>query len=89
MLVGDKNGRGRGIGVRMMKEILRVAFDELHLHRVSLGVFDFNTSAIACYEKAGFKKEGLLREIRKIGDEYWSLWEMSILEDEWQVMNKG
>ncbi|WP_277680236.1 GNAT family N-acetyltransferase [Gracilibacillus dipsosauri] len=89
VLVGDKNGRGRGIGLRMMKEILRVAFDELHLHRVSLGVFDFNTSAIACYEKAGFKKEGLLREIRKIGDEYWSLWEMSILEDEWQVMNKG
>ncbi len=56
-------------------EILKVAFDELHLHRVSLGVFDFNSSAIACYEKAGFKKESLRRESRKIGEEYWSLWE--------------
>ncbi len=40
-------------------------------------------------KRLDLKKEGLLREIRKIGDEYWSLWEMSILEDEWQVMNKG
>ena len=83
VLVGDKNVRGKGIGKQMMTEILKVAFDELHLHRVSLGVFDFNSSAIACYEKAGFKKEGLLRESRKIGEEYWSLWEMSILEKEW------
>ncbi|MDO6658726.1 MULTISPECIES: GNAT family N-acetyltransferase [Bacillaceae] len=83
VLVGDKSVRGKGIGKQMMTEILKVAFDELHLHRVSLGVFDFNSSAIACYEKAGFKKEGLLRESRKIGEEYWSLWEMSILEKEW------
>ena len=36
------------------------------------------------YKKAaGFIKEGLLRDSSKNGDEYWSLWEMSILEDEW------
>jgi RimJ/RimL family protein N-acetyltransferase len=83
VLVGDKNTRGKGIGQQMIKEILKIAFDELQLHRVSLGVFDFNVSAIACYEKAGFIKEGLLRDSRKNGDEYWSLWEMSILENEW------
>jgi RimJ/RimL family protein N-acetyltransferase len=44
-------------------------------------------SAIVCYEKVGFKKEGLLRDSRKNGDEYWSLWEMSILENEF-VANK-
>ncbi|MEC5424319.1 GNAT family protein [Virgibacillus sp. C22-A2] len=83
VLVGDKNVRGKGIGKLLMKEILKVAFDELKLHRVSLGVFDFNVSAIACYEKAGFIKEGLLRDTGKNNDEYWNLWEMSILEDEW------
>ncbi|MGM7719926.1 GNAT family N-acetyltransferase [Metabacillus sp. Hm71] len=83
VLIGDQQARGQGIGQQMMTEILKVAFDDLHLHRVSLGVFDFNTAAIACYEKAGFKKEGLLRDARKIGDEYWSQWEMSILEAEW------
>lgn len=83
VLVGDKSVRGKGVGKLLMKEILKVAFDELNLHRVSLGVFDFNLSAIACYEKAGFIKEGLLRDSRKNDDEYWNLWEMSILENEW------
>ncbi|MFA9458127.1 GNAT family N-acetyltransferase [Halalkalibacter sp. AB-rgal2] len=83
VLVGEKSIRGKGIGQQMMKEILKVAFEELRLHRVSLGVFNFNDAAIACYEKSGFVKEGLLRESRKIGEDYWSLWEMSILEYEW------
>ncbi|MEJ9152219.1 GNAT family protein [Bacillus smithii] len=83
VLVGEKNLRGQGIGSLMVKELLKIAFEELKLHRVSLGVFDFNKSAIACYEKVGFKKEGLLRDCRKIGNDYWSLWEMSILEQEW------
>ncbi|MEH7238887.1 GNAT family N-acetyltransferase [Bacillus sp. JJ1562] len=88
VLIGDKNARGKGIGQQMIKEVLNIAFEEHQLHRVSLGVFDFNSSAIACYEKAGFIKEGLLRDTGKNGEEYWSLWEMGILENEWlQVKN--
>jgi RimJ/RimL family protein N-acetyltransferase len=89
VLVGDQSARGKGIGQQMIKEILKIAFDELHLHRVSLGVFDFNHSAIACYEKAGFQKEGLLRDERKFGSEFWSLWEMSILENEWRELKNN
>jgi RimJ/RimL family protein N-acetyltransferase len=89
VLVGDKSVRGKGIGQQMMTEILKVAFDELNLHRVSLGVFDFNSSAIACYEKSGFVKEGLLRDAGKMDDEYWNLWEMSILENEWMERKRG
>lgn len=86
VLVGDPNVRGKGIGELMVNETLRIAFDELKLHRVSLGVFDFNLAAIACYEKVGFKKEGLLRDTCKFEDEYWSLWEMSMLEHEWSKL---
>ncbi|MDQ0483332.1 GNAT family N-acetyltransferase [Guptibacillus hwajinpoensis] len=83
VLVGDNDVRGQGIGQRMIEELLKIAFNEFALHRVSLGVFDFNQSAIRCYEKAGFTKEGLLRDYRKNDNEYWSLWEMSILKHEW------
>ena len=86
VLIGDRNSRGKGIGQQMIKEILKIAFDDLRLHRVSLGVFDFNASAITCYEKSGFVKEGLLRDTSKIGNEYWSMWEMSMLEHEWLEM---
>ncbi|WP_121662681.1 GNAT family N-acetyltransferase [Metabacillus litoralis] len=88
VLVGDQGVRGKGIGYLMMTEIVKIAFEQLNLHRVSLGVFDFNTSAIACYQKVGFKKEGLLRDCRKMGDHYWSLWEMSILAPEWDEAQK-
>jgi len=54
---------------------------------VTLDVFDFNTPAMKCYEKVGFKKEGLLRDARKYGDKYWNLIKMGILEDEWKELN--
>ncbi|CAM3870118.1 GNAT family N-acetyltransferase [Alkalicoccus chagannorensis] len=84
VLVGDNAGRGGGIGTKMIREMLRIAFDELQLHRVGLGVYDFNTPAIACYEKAGFSRDGRLRDVRKVDGSYWSLIEMSILETEWE-----
>nr|WP_307339154.1 GNAT family protein [Metabacillus malikii] len=88
VLVGEQTLRGKGIGQLMMTQILKVAFEEHNLHRVSLGVFDFNFLAIACYESVGFVKEGLLRDARKMGEQYWSLWEMSMLKDEWEKRNE-
>lgn len=85
VLVGDTKMRGRSIGEHMMKAVLHIAFEELKLHRVTLGVYDFNTSAISCYEKIGFVKEGLLRDSKKVGETYWNLWEMSMLEYEWRA----
>ncbi|MEC5303525.1 GNAT family protein [Bacillus thuringiensis] len=84
VLVGNTKMRGRSIGKHMMKAVLHIAFYELKLHRVTLGVYDFNTSAISCYKKIGFVKEGLLRESKRVGETYWNLWEMSMLEYEWK-----
>ncbi|MGE7890189.1 GNAT family N-acetyltransferase [Bacillus cereus] len=84
VLVGNTKMRGRSIGKHMVKAVLHIAFEELKLHRVTLGVYDFNTSAISCYEKIGFVKEGLLRESKRVGETYWNLWEMSMLEYEWK-----
>lgn len=84
VLVGEPSMRGKGIGQNMMRAVLEIAFGNLKLHRVSLGVFDFNESAIATYEKIGFTLEGTLRDARKIDDEYWNLCEMSVLAHEWE-----
>ncbi|MBZ9689719.1 GNAT family N-acetyltransferase [Clostridium estertheticum] len=87
VLVGNEKLRNKGIGIKMINGILAIAFQTLKLHRIYLGVFDFNKSAIACYEKAGFKIEGTARDFRKINDEYWSLINMSILEEEYKISN--
>jgi RimJ/RimL family protein N-acetyltransferase len=87
VLVGGTTSRGNGIGQKMMNAVLKIGFEELELHRISLGVFDFNESAIICYEKVGFIREGLIRDARRFKDTYWNLIEMSILEDEWRKTN--
>jgi RimJ/RimL family protein N-acetyltransferase len=86
VLIGDPDARGKGIGAQMIRRVLEIGFDELGLHRIQLSVFDFNTTAIACYEQVGFVKEGLHRETSRIGDEYWSAYLMSFLEQEWRGM---
>lgn len=84
VLVGHSSERGRGVCTGMMKAMLHFGFDVLGLHRISLGVYDFNESALRCYLRSGFKKEGVLRDVVRRGDNYWSLVEMGILEDEWR-----
>ena len=84
VLVGKEENRNEGIGLQMINAVLDIAFNKLNLHRIDLGVFDFNASAIQCYKKAGFIIEGNFRECRKINGQYGSLLNMSILEDEFR-----
>lgn len=57
LLIGPDQ-RGTGLGSAMVEALLAVAFDEMALHRVALGVFDFNQGAIRCYQKAGLSPGG-------------------------------
>lgn len=89
VLVGSSAERGKGYYTGMINAVLKIGFEKLNLHRISLGVYDFNKAAIRCYEKCGFVKEGLMRDVLKYDKEtYWSLIEMSILEDEWRQLHK-
>jgi RimJ/RimL family protein N-acetyltransferase len=76
-------GKGRGYCTAMVQALLRIGFEQLHLHRIDLGVYDFNHAAIRCYKKCGLQVDGVLRDVLRHDDHYWSLVEMSILEDEW------
>lgn len=90
VLVGNTEMRGRGICQGMINAILKLGFEGLELHKVTLGVYDFNKSAIRCYEKCGFKTEGIIRDTYLYnGEEWWTLVEMGILEDEWRELNSN
>ncbi len=60
--IGDKNQQGKGYGKKALDELLNYGFNTLNLYRIQLNVIAFNTPAIALYEKAGFKKEGTMKE---------------------------
>lgn len=81
--------RGHGYGQHMLQEMLRYSFTKLKLRRVDLYVFDFNAAAIACYQRVGFRKIRYLRDIRLIGDDWWSAYHMMILRREWGVQRSA
>ncbi|AHH45887.1 aminoglycoside 6-adenylyltransferase [Francisella tularensis subsp. holarctica PHIT-FT049] len=47
--------RAKGLGKLMIKKLLEFA-KSIGLQNISLRVFDFNNSAIKCYETIGFEK---------------------------------
>src|SRR5512139_1162313 len=59
--LGERAYWGTGYGTDAMRVMLRFAFDELNLWRVTLGVYAYNPRAIRSYEKAGFRSEGVVR----------------------------
>ena len=85
ILVGPRKLRGQGIGTHIVRELILIAFEDLSLHRVTLNVFDFNTAAIRCYQKAGFVPEGCLRQGVYSGGQYHDVYVFSILRDEWEA----
>jgi RimJ/RimL family protein N-acetyltransferase len=88
VLVGSNSNRGKGCCQEMVKAVLKIGFEDLKLHRISLGVYDFNTAAIRCYQKSGFITEGTTRDVLLFKGKWWSLIEMSILEDEWRNLQQ-
>lgn len=78
--------RGRGYCAAMLRAILEIGFTQLRLHRIELGVYSFNHGAIRCYRRCGFHTDGVLRDVSRRDDAYWSLVEMSMLEDEWRAL---
>lgn len=87
VLVGDSSYKGKGVCTSMVNALLKIAFERLKLHRVALGVYSSNERAVGCYTKAGFTIEGTMRDVLFTNNEYWSLIEMSILEDEWRELH--
>jgi RimJ/RimL family protein N-acetyltransferase len=81
--VGEREYWGKGYGTDAMKLALRFAFVELGLHRVSLDVFAYNPRGIKSYEKAGFQREGMEREMIKRDGKRYDVIFMGVLREDW------
>jgi RimJ/RimL family protein N-acetyltransferase len=55
--IGERNAQGRGYGSEAVRLLLRHAFWELGLRRVTLHVLASNTRALAVYRRAGFVEQ--------------------------------
>lgn len=81
--IGETDYWGKGYGTDIMNVLLRFAFTEINLRRVTLTVFEYNPRAIRSYEKAGFRHEGRMRKVLNKEGRRWDMLYMGILREEW------
>ena len=70
IFIGDKDSRGHGFGLETTTLFTEFGFDNLKLHRIFLRVLEKNKIALSSYENAGFKREGLFRDMVCLDGDY-------------------
>jgi RimJ/RimL family protein N-acetyltransferase len=83
IFIGDRNYWSKGYGTDAVKTLVSLGFGHYNLDKIFLRVFDFNTRAIRCYEKAGFVVEGRLRRHHYHEGRYHDELMMGLLREEW------
>jgi len=83
--IGEKAYWSRGYGTDAIRVALRHGFRELALRRVHLITDADNERGIRCYEKCGFRREGLLRSHRLRYGEPLDMVVMGVLREDWQA----
>ncbi|UEG49706.1 GNAT family N-acetyltransferase [Ferruginibacter lapsinanis] len=83
ILIGDKQKRGQGLGQQIINELLKISFITLGKERAELNVYDWNTSAIKCYEKVGFTINPDKIFTSTVKENTWTAINMTIDKQHW------
>ncbi|MEV6871932.1 GNAT family protein [Amycolatopsis sp. NPDC051128] len=76
---------GKGLAAEAATELLRLAFEDLGLHRVIGRCDGRNTASAALMERLGMRREAHLRENEIVKGEWTDELIYAMLEDEWKA----
>ena len=83
--IGDLNDRLQGYGSEALRLLLRFAFDELNLYRLTAIIPEYNAIALHVFSKAGFIEEVRRRQSVNRDGRRWDLLHLGILNEEWRA----
>lgn len=81
--IGDPADRRKGYGSEALQLVMRFAFEELNLYRLSAHIPEYNTAALGLFKKAGFceevrRRQAIQRDLRR-----WDALILGLLHEEW------
>ncbi len=82
--IGAAEDRCKGYGKQALRMLLRFAFAELNLFRVTANVAEYNEGALALLQKFGFVREVCRRKSLERDGRRWDLYIFGLLNEEWQ-----
>jgi RimJ/RimL family protein N-acetyltransferase len=88
LAIGDPVERNKGYGSEALQLIMRFAFSELNLYRLSVVVGDDNQAGLRFFLRHGFVEEVRRRKSLLRDGQTWDLLHLGLLRDEW-LAKKG
>jgi RimJ/RimL family protein N-acetyltransferase len=89
MAIGDRDERNKGYGSDALQLMLRYAFDELNLYRLSAMVGEDNPGAVRFFKRYGFVEEVRRRKALLRDGQTWDVIHLGLLRNEWLALNEG
>lgn len=83
ILLGEREVWGKGVGSEALRLVIEYAFVRLNLNRLYAGAVAKNVGSTRLFEKAGFSREGLMREAYFVDGAYEDCVTLSLLRREW------
>lgn len=87
--IGSPDDRRKGYGSEALQMLLRYAFEEMNLYRLTGMTFEYNTGAQAFLTKHGFTEEVRRREAIYREGRYWDALTYGIVGEEWAKTANG
>jgi len=87
LAIGDPSERNKGYGSETLELMLRFAFRELNLYRLSAIVGEDNPAGLRFFKRYSFVEEVRRRKAIFRDGQTWDLIHLGILRDEWLATN--
>ncbi len=84
IFIGEKTKWNKGFATEATRLMVQYGFEKLNFHKIFLGVNADYLAAVKTYEKAGFVKEGVLRDEIFRNNRFYDALRMSILRREYR-----
>ena len=85
IMMGNKKEWGKGYAKEASNLVISYCFEQLKLHKITLGVIEDNLSAVNLYKKLNFKFEGRLVNHVVHGFKFYNVLRMAIFNKNFQL----
>lgn len=81
--IGDREEWGKGYAGDALKLVLKHCFIKLRMNRIGAEIYSFNSRSIAFFMRAGFKREGILRQAVLVNGRFYDEHLYGLLYRDW------
>lgn len=84
IFIGEGDFLNKGYGRDAVNVLLKFAFKQMNLNRVSVKIVEYNQKAVEFFQECGFQKEGILKQAFYYDNKYYNIILYGLLKEEYE-----